>query len=156
MTTADLALRMVKSPQRRLLGKDGLRLLASIADGTKAGSARQITLDMALGELGSILGEQRLAMERWNRVSEFGTDVGQQQRAEYEAARAAYLAGKRREAHAHLDRARQLGPAAPEATVRLDTLEADIDLWLDHDTAAGTKAAIWPRRSRNGHCCRRP
>jgi len=140
MTTADLALRMVTSPQRRLLGKDGLRLLASIADGTTAGSPTQLTLDMALGELGSILGEQKLAMERWERVSEFGTELGQRQRAEFEAARAAYLAANRSDAHAHLDRARQPGPAAPETTVRLDTLEADIDLWLDHDTAAGTRA----------------
>jgi len=141
MTTADLAQRMVISPQRRLLGTDGLRLLASIADRTEAGSADQITLDTALGELGSILGEQKLAMERWNRVSEFGTDLRQRQRAELEAARAAFVARQRDEAHLHLDRARELGVAEPETAVRLDTLEADIALWLDHDTAAGTRAA---------------
>jgi DNA-binding CsgD family transcriptional regulator len=141
MTTADLALRMVRSPQRRLLGKDGLRLLASIADGMEAGSAKQIALDIALGELASILGEQTLAMERWKRVSEFGTNPRQRQRAELEAARAAYVARQRDEAHLHLDRAREVGVAAPETAVRLDTLEADIDLWLDHETAAGTRAA---------------
>jgi DNA-binding NarL/FixJ family response regulator len=141
MTAADLALRMVTSPQRRLLGKDGLRLLASIADATEAGSARQITLDMALGELGSILGEQKLAMDRWNRVSEFGTDQRQRQRAELEAARAAFVARQRDEAHLHLDRARAVAVAEPETAVRLDTLDADIDLWLDHDTAAGSRAA---------------
>jgi DNA-binding CsgD family transcriptional regulator/tetratricopeptide (TPR) repeat protein len=141
MTTADLALRMVKSPQRRLLGEDGLRLLASIADATEAGSARQITLDMALGELGSMLGEQKLTMERWTRVSEFGTDLRQRQRAELEAARAAFVARQRDQARLHLDRAREVAVAEPETAVRLDTLEADIDLWLDHDTAAGTRAA---------------
>jgi DNA-binding CsgD family transcriptional regulator len=141
ITTADLALRMVISPQRRLLGKDGLRLLASIADGTEAGSADQIKLDTALGELGSILGEPKLAMERWNRVSEFGTDLLQRQRAELEAARAAFVARQRDEAHLHLDRAREFGDAEPETAARLDTLEADIDLWLDHETAAGTRAA---------------
>jgi len=141
MATADLAVRMVMSPQRRLLGKDGLRLLASIADATEAGSGKQITLDIALGELGSFLGEQKLAMERWNRVSEFGTDPRQRQRAELEAARAAYVARQRDEAHLHLDRARETRVAEPDTAVRLDTLEADIDLWLDHDTAAGTRAA---------------
>ena len=141
MAAADLALRMVTSPQRRLLGNDGFRLLASIADGMEAGSAEQIALDMALGELGSVLGEQKLAMERWSRVSEFGTDVRQRQRAELEASRAAYLARQRAEAHLHLDRARELGFVAPETAVRLDTLEADIELWLDHDTPAGTRAA---------------
>jgi DNA-binding CsgD family transcriptional regulator len=141
MTTIDLALRMVISPQRRLLANDGLQLLASIADGTEAGSANQITLDMALGELGSVLGEQMLALERWNRVSEFGTDLRQRQRAELEAARAAFAARQRNEARLHLDRARQVGVVEPETAVRLDTLEADIALWLDHDTAAGTRAA---------------
>lgn len=141
MTTMDLALRMVTSPQRRLLGNDGLRLLASIADRAEAGSASQMTLDMALGELGSVLGEQRLAIERWDRVSQFGTDARQRQRAELEAARAAYVARQRDEARLHLDRARQVGVAEPETAVRLDTLEADIALWLDHDTAAGSRAA---------------
>jgi DNA-binding CsgD family transcriptional regulator len=141
MDASELALRMVASPQRRLVGSDGLRVLASIADGTEVGSAEQLALDMALGELGSVLGEQMLAMERWHRVSESATDVRQRQHAELEAARAAYLARRQADAHAHLDRARELGPAAPEITVRLDTLEADIHLWLDHETPAGTKAA---------------
>lgn len=142
LATTPLALRMVTSPQRRMLGNEGLWVLASIADGVEAGSGEQIALDMALAELGSVLGEQTLAMERWNRVIEFGTDLRQRQRAELEAARAAYLARQRAEAHAHLDRARELGVATPETTVRLDTLEADIGLWLDHETAAGTQAAM--------------
>jgi DNA-binding CsgD family transcriptional regulator len=141
LSTADLAMRMVTSPQRRLLGQGGLRLLASIADRTEAGSADQIALDTALGELGSILGEQKLAMERWNRVSEFGTDLRQRQRAELEAARAAFVSRQRPEAHLHLARARDVAVSEPETAVRLDTLEADMALWLDHDTAAGTRAA---------------
>ena len=141
MVAADLALRMVTSTQRRLLGKDGLRLLAAIADGTEAGSAEQIRLDTALGELAGILGEQRLAMERWNRVSEFGTDLRLRQRAELEAARAAFVARERQQAHLHLVRARNIAVAEPETIVRLDTLEADVSLWLDHDTAAGSRAA---------------
>jgi tetratricopeptide (TPR) repeat protein len=153
MATTDLAMRIVRSPQRRLLGNDGLSVLVSIADGLEASSAEQLLLDTALGELGSVLGAQKLAMERWNRVSEFGADVRQRQRAGLEAARAAYLAGQRAEAHAYLDRAQELGVAAPEIDVRFNTLEADIDLWLDHETAAGTKQPIgrsprprrWPR-----------
>lgn len=141
MATTDLATRMVTSPQRRMLGNDGLRVLASIADRMEAGSADQLVLDVALGELASDLGAQKLAIERWIRVSEFGTDLQQRQRAELEAARAAYLAGQRAEAHVYLDRARELGVAAPDVEVRLHTLEADIDLWLDHETAAGTQAA---------------
>jgi DNA-binding NarL/FixJ family response regulator len=141
MVRTELALRMVTSPQRRLLGTDGLGVLASIADGMGAGSPEQIALDMALGQLGSDLGEQALARERWTRVSEFGTDRRQRQRAEFEAARAAYHAREQAEAHVHLDRARELGVDALETAVRLDTLEADIHLWLDHEVAAGSRAA---------------
>lgn len=141
VATADLAMRIVTSPQRRMLGNDGLLALASIADGMEAGSADQLELDAALGELASVVGAQQLAVKRWVRVSEFGTDPQQRQRAELEAARAAYLAGQRAEAHLHLDGARALGVATPEVEVRLHTLEADVDLWLDHETAAGTQAA---------------
>lgn len=136
-----LAMRMITSSQRRLLGNDGLTVLASIADALEAGSPEQLRLDTALGELGSDLGAQQFAMERWNRVSQFGTDLRERQRAELEAARAAYLAGRRADAHAHLDRARGLGPSAPNIEARLHTLEADINLWLDHATAAGSRAA---------------
>jgi DNA-binding CsgD family transcriptional regulator len=74
-------------------------------------------------------------------VSEFTADPRQRQRAALEAAGAAYLAGQRAEAHQYLDRARELGVATPDIDVRLHTLEADIDLWLDHETVAGTQAA---------------
>jgi DNA-binding CsgD family transcriptional regulator len=141
MASLELAMRIVTSPQRRLLGNDGLSLLATIADGLEAGSAEELLLDMALGELASVLGAQHFAMERWNRVSELGADVRQRQLAALEAARAAYLARDRAEAHAHLDRARGLGIAAPDIDVRLHTLEADVNLWLDHETQAGTRAA---------------
>ena len=139
--TAELALRMVTSPQRRLLGRDGLAILASIANGLEPGSADQVALDEALGELAGVLGEQQLAIERWGRVGELSDDPFKRQHAEIEAARAAYRAGLRAEAHAHLDRARHIGTVTLETTVRMDTLEADIQLWLDHETAAGSQAA---------------
>lgn len=139
--TAELALRMVTSPQRRLLGSDGLSILASIANGMEDGSAQQVALDEALGELAGVLGEQQLAIERWSRVGELSGDAAKRQHAEIEAARGAYRAGLRGEAHVRLDRARGLGTATLETAVRMDTLEADIQLWLDHETAAGSQAA---------------
>ncbi len=139
--TAELALRLVTSPQRRLLGGDGLSMLASIGDGMEPGSAHQVAFDEALGDLAGVLGEQRLAIERWSRIGEFSDDPSKRRHAEIEAARCAYRAGLRDEAHARLDRARGLGTAPLETAVRMDTLEADIQLWLDHETAAGSRAA---------------
>jgi DNA-binding CsgD family transcriptional regulator len=139
--TVDLALRLVTSPQRRLLGGDGLSILASIANGMEPGSAQQVALDEALGEMAGVLGEQHLAIERWGRIGELSNDPAKRQHAEIEAARCAYRAGLRGEAHARLDRARGLGTVTLETAVRMDTLEADIQLWLDHETAAGSRAA---------------
>lgn len=140
-STANLALRMAASPQRRLLGSEGLTVLASIADEMEPGSADQVALDEALGELAGTLGEQQLAIERWGRVGELSDDPLKRQRAEIEAARAAYRAGLREAAHTHIDRARRIGTLTPETAIRMLTLEADIQLWLDHETAPGSHTA---------------
>jgi DNA-binding CsgD family transcriptional regulator len=139
--TANLAMRMVASPQRRLLGREGLASLASIADDMEPGSADQVALDEALGELAGALGEQRVAIERWGRIGELSHDPLKRQQSEIEAARAAYRAGLRDAAHAHIDRARRIGPLTPETAIRMLTLEADIRLWLDHETTSGSYAA---------------
>lgn len=138
---APLAMRMAASPQRRSLGREGLAVLASIADTMEPGSAGQMTLDEALAELAGALGEQRLAIERWGRIGELSQDPLKRQQSEIEAARAAYRAGLRDAANAHLERARRSGTLTPETEIRMLTLEADIRLWLDHETAAGNRAA---------------
>jgi DNA-binding CsgD family transcriptional regulator len=141
LPTAELASRLVTSPQRRLLGSEGVRVLASIADDLEPGSDVQLVLDEALGELAGALGEQELAIERWTRLGERTRDPRTRQRAEIEAARACWRLGRPDAAHAHLERARKAAPTAAEIAVELDALEAEIDLWLDHETALGSRAA---------------
>ena len=141
LPTAALAARLTGSPQRRLLTVENLRLLASISDALKPGTSEQLTLDRDLGELAGMLGEQELAMARWARVSQHAADPAARQDAEIEAARAAYRLARPQEAHVHLDRARDLGPSAPEIEARIDALRAEVHLWFDHDTAAGARAA---------------
>ena len=139
--SAELALRLVASPGRRLLNADDLRLLASISDGLDPGSPAQLRIDRGLGELGAVIGEVDLALERWARVSEQSADPSERRDAETEAAQTAYRFGRREVAHEHIDRARALSTADLEATVRLDALQADVELWLDHETAAGSRTA---------------
>ena len=139
--TAELAVRLVSSPGRRLLNGEDLRLIASISDGLEPGAAARIEIDRGLGELGAMIGEVELALERWTRVSEQAADARDRRHAETEAAQAAYRFGRRAEAHEHLDRARALPPSGLEATVRIDALQADVELWLDHETAAGSRSA---------------
>ena len=137
---AGLLVRLLSSPGRRLLTGDDLRRLASISDSLNADALERTRIDRALGELGSALGEVDLALERWTRVGEQSADLSERRDAETEAALTAYRFGRREDAHQHIDRARGF-PAGIEATVRLDALHADVELWLDHETAAGNRTA---------------
>jgi DNA-binding CsgD family transcriptional regulator len=141
MPTADLAVRIATSPQRRLLGRDGLSLLTEIAVRMKPGSPTQLALEEALAELASVIAEQDLALKLWNRVGALSHDPRARHHAKLEAARAAYTARRRGESHAHLDGARAIGGATPRDRMLLDALEADVALWLDHDTPAGGRFA---------------
>ncbi|MES2209855.1 MAG: LuxR C-terminal-related transcriptional regulator, partial [Chloroflexota bacterium] len=84
---------------------------------------------------------QELAERRWAAVGDNSTDPRERQRAEIEAARAAYRLGRPIDAHAHLDRAREVCPAQGETAVQLDALQAEVELWLDHETTAGSRTA---------------
>ncbi len=141
LPTGALAGRLLASTQRRLLGSDDLRMLAAIVDAIDPTDPARRELDRSLGELAAVLGEQELALERWTRVSENTADGPERQHAEIEAARAAYGLGRSADAHRHLDRARQAWPANSEAPVQLDALQAEIELWLDHETVAGSRTA---------------
>lgn len=138
---AGLAAKILGSPRRRLLGPENLRTLASISDALPPGMPEQLTIDRNLGDLAGLLGEQELALARWTRVSDHAVDPDERERAEVEAGRAAYRLGRPVEAHAHLDRAKAIGRATPEASARQDALRAEVLLWFDHETGAGARVA---------------
>jgi DNA-binding NarL/FixJ family response regulator len=141
LPTAALARDLLAAPARRLLGPHHLRLIASISDALPAGTPARLDLDRRLGDLAGVLGEQQLAEERWTEVSAGTADAMERQYAELEAARAAYRLIHADAAHAHLARARAAAPPSPEMDVLLDALTADVQLWLDHETAAGAETA---------------
>ncbi len=141
LPVADLAMRVLSSPQRRLLGAEGLKLVASISDPLDPGAPVQVKIDRSLAELAGVLGEQDVAFDRWKRVATFTEDPDERHDANVEAARAAYRLRRSREAHEHLNRARGLPSSRPEAEVALTALEAEILLWLDHETANGAALA---------------
>jgi len=141
LPAAALARDLLAAPTRRLLGRHHLRLIATISDALPAGTAAKLDLDRRLADLAGVLGEQQLAEERWTSVG-VGTANGiERQHAELEAARAAYRLSHAEAAHAHLTRARAAAPPSPEMDVELDALTADVQLWLDHETAAGAVSA---------------
>src|SRR5467141_4092228 len=61
----ELALRVLQSPRRRLLGRDGLQELARIADSGGLSEPIAIALQLAVAQLASELGEQQIALDRW-------------------------------------------------------------------------------------------
>ena len=137
----DLSIRLLTSPRRRMLGVEGLKLVTSISDGLRPGSSAQVDIDRSIGELAGALGEPALALERWKRVAAHAEDPAERRQASIEAARAAYRLRQADEARANLDRARAHGVVSPAAEVAMTALEAEIQLWLDHATAAGAETA---------------
>jgi DNA-binding CsgD family transcriptional regulator len=141
LPTTDLVMELLSSPQRRLLGTESLQLMASISDALEPGGLEQLRIDQVLGELAAVLGDQELALDRWRHVAERSHDASERQHAFVEAARAAYRLRRAGEAHAHLNSARASAPATPETGVSVASLQAEIELWLDHETAAGSGTA---------------
>jgi DNA-binding CsgD family transcriptional regulator len=141
LPAADLAMRVLASSQRRLIGAGGLRLVAAISDALDRGHPDRVRIDRSLAELAAVLGEQDLALDRWKRVGRFTPDPDERHAASLEAARAAYRLRRSPEAHEQLDRARELPSSRPEADVALTALQAEIELWLDHLTATGAATA---------------
>ena len=141
LPTIDLASRLLASPHRRLIGIEGVRQIASISDALGDGSAHRIAIDAGVGELAAVLGDQELAMERWTRVADRDGDPDRRARAALEAARAAHSLSRPDDAHRHLAKARTFGPRSSAVDIAIDALEAQVQLWLDHETDAGCATA---------------
>lgn len=136
-----LAMRLLTSSRRRLLGGDDLRLLASISDALERSDPNRLHLDRSIGDLAAVLGEQELAEQRWAAVADRSPEPRERQRAEIEAAKAAYRLGRPVDVRAHIERARLAHDANAQVLVELDALQAEVELWLEHETATGSATA---------------
>lgn len=141
LPTADLAARLLESPQRRLIGIDGLRRLAAISDALATGSDAQVRLDRGIGQVAGMLGEQHLSMRHWSRAAGSDADPRGRQRASWEGALAAFRLGRAADANLHLDLALAATPPEPEALTRIEALRAEVALWLSLDSVAGSAFA---------------
>ena len=138
---ADLALRILRAPQRRLIGSDGVRRVAKLARGVDDPGVR-VGVDEALASLGAELGDQAFALERWSAVAGATTDRGLSARASLGAALAAYDLGRTLEARRWLDASRAAAEDRPELEIAADALEGRILLWLERRTADGRAVAM--------------
>jgi DNA-binding CsgD family transcriptional regulator len=137
----DLATRLARSPQRRLLGPYGLRLLASIADEADPFDADALALHEEVASLATELADHEEALERWSIVAQRAELPVQRASALLAASRAAYGLALAAEARELLERSREV--EANDEVLRLERLthESAILLWLEQRTVEGQALA---------------
>lgn len=141
MPTLDLAGRLARSPQRTLLGQQGLRLLAAIADQAEPFDAAALALHAEVAALATELAAHDEALARWALVAERADTPSRRAAALLAASKAAFELAQVDPARELLARSRRVD--ARDAVLELEqrTHEAAILLWLDRRTAEGRRLA---------------
>src|SRR5262249_40035831 len=144
LPSLELAHRLVRSPQRTLLGEDGLALLVAIADDADPFDETALSMNEEIAKLASALGNHGVALERSLLLAERRPDPLRRARALVDAARSSFALDQSERARAYLDRARSLEADDDVLTLELDVEQATVDLWtgrmevgraLAHETA---------------------
>ena len=133
----DLAARVVHSPQRTLLGDEGLHLLVTIADDSEPADRTWLALNREIAGLASALARHDVALERSLLLAEREPDSLLRGRALLEAARSAFALDDDESANAYLERARATHASDELLDVELDTQQAALDLMGDKSQKGG-------------------
>jgi DNA-binding CsgD family transcriptional regulator len=132
LPSVDVADRLVRAPQRTLLGEDGLALLEAIADGSEPSDESVLILDEQIAELASELARHDIALQRNLRLAERGRDSLRRARALLGAARSAFALDDHDRARGYLARARATHAGDDLLDLELDVQQAALDLWGGH------------------------
>jgi DNA-binding CsgD family transcriptional regulator len=124
----------VRSPQRTLLGEDGLALLVRIADESEPTHQSVLILDEEIARLASELARHDVALERTLLLAERWQDPLRRARAFLEAARSAFALDDCDRARGYLARARETHGGDELLELEFDVQQSALDLW-----GAGTK-----------------
>lgn len=124
-----LALRIARSPQRRLIGVQGLRMLGEIADDDGGATARALQKEVA--GLALEIGDWATALERWSVLADRLASRAGRAQAALGAATAALKLGRPFEVHALAASARALADGDPVLEIEGDCVEAQSLLWLE-------------------------
>jgi DNA-binding CsgD family transcriptional regulator len=141
LPSLDLANRLVQSPQRRLLGADGLRLLASIADEANPFDPEALALHEEVASLATELAEHEEALARWTVVVARAEEPLRRASALLAASHAAYGLGRAAEARELLEDSRQIETSDEVLRLKQATHEGAILLWLEQRTREGRALA---------------
>jgi DNA-binding CsgD family transcriptional regulator len=141
MPSLDLATRIAGSPRRRLLGPEGLRLLAGIADESDPFDDVALALHEAVASLATELAEHEEALARWSLVAERAGTTVRRASALLAASRAAYALQRVSEARELLRRSEEVDAGDEVLRIEQRTHEAAILLWLEMRTVDGRALA---------------
>ncbi len=131
LDSSELALRIVRSPQRRLVGTEGLVLLGQIADAASDSRGRALREEVAV--LASELGAWAMALERWSTLTDRAAAGAERARAALAAAEAALKLGRSFDVHAFAATVREVGTHDPVLSIEADCLDAQSLLWLEEE-----------------------
>ena len=139
----DLALRLLRSPRRRWLGRDGLRELAVIVDEEASASPEWPDLAIAVATLAVELSDHAFALERWREVADRSARPSARAVAALGAAKAAFELERGGAAREWIERARIAAAMSvdPAREAALDALDALVLIWLEHRLPEGEMLA---------------
>jgi DNA-binding CsgD family transcriptional regulator len=135
----DLTARLLGSPRRRWLGRDGLRELAAIVDEEASGTPAWPELAVGLATLAVELNDHAYALERWRGVADRSREPSIRATAALGAAKAAFELGRAEVARDWIEIARAASTASkdPAREVALDAIDALVLIWLEHRLPEG-------------------
>ena len=136
-----LAGKLATSPQRRLLGTDGVEELGVLADEADPLAPETVALQGNVAALSYELGQHEQALTRWSLVAERAEARATRAWAALKASRAAYALGRADEARELLSRSRDLLADDAVLAIEQTTHEAAICLWLEQRGPEGRALA---------------
>ncbi|HEY8114336.1 MAG TPA: AAA family ATPase [Actinomycetes bacterium] len=123
---SDLALRLVSSPRRRLLGPEDVRELARVADDPAEAAAQSSQLRWEVARIASELGRPELALEHWVALLPRLTSADERARAALRASQAALQLGDWTQARALFAEACAAGSVDAVLAIELDAYQSEL------------------------------
>jgi DNA-binding NarL/FixJ family response regulator len=135
-----LALRIARSPQWRLLGREGLQQIAAIVDGAPMSDPDVTVLHVELATIAAELGERQMAYDRFVVLSDRLPTPRQRAQAALNAARQAIDLQRSQDAAAMVAAARAIVDDDPWLAIEAAALEHTRRMWVDLDLTGGRLA----------------
>lgn len=137
----DLALRIARAPNRRLLGPGDLDLLAELADRSVPEDVAGLELQVEVATIAGELGQREASYERWVKLCDRLPTARGRARAALNGARLAIDLERSGDAAYLVALARRLAPGDGWLTLEATAVDHARRVWLDQDFGGGGRLA---------------